>query len=225
MTTKFELITTTSRENNKWVHTVGIFEKNHKSHEYTCENNNEIIITHQVINEFIFFYPEMEFLLTKFKTSLSEDRQKFLKANEPVFTTVEESEVNSELLLKHISCLKKYKKEKGPFTRNYAKKNGIHSISVKDMLKKIEENSPSTGFFTRNSCPVCMASYKEVVEEDHHIVIPACGHPICCKCCDELLCNDGRCSICRNDYDFEEFDIMVFDINLQQIPNNRNVFC
>ena len=99
-----------------------------------------------------------------------------------------------------------------------------HFDGVINTVKTIEENSPTMNFFTQNSCPVCMASYKEVIEEDHHIVIPACGHPICCKCCDELLRNDGRCSICRDDYDIEEFDIMVFDINLQQIPHKGNVF-
>ena len=99
-----------------------------------------------------------------------------------------------------------------------------HFDGVINTVKTIEENSPTMNFFTQNSCPVCMASYKEVIEEDHHIVIPACGHPICCKCCDEVLRNDGRCSICRDDYDIDEFDIMIFDINLQKIPHKENVF-
>ena len=155
---------------------------------------------------------------------MSTDRQKFLETNEPVHTTVEELEVNSEMLMKHQSCWVNCNKEKGPFTRNYAKTNGIHSMCVKHTLKNLKENSPVMEFFTQNSCPVCMASYKEIIEEDHHIVIPKCGHPICCVCCDELLRNDGRCSICRDVLDTENFDTMVFDINLQQIPHKGNVF-
>ena len=166
----------------------------------------------------------MKFLLAKIETCLSIYRHKFFKTNIPIFSRVEKSKIDPELLRKHVSCLKSRYKKIGPFTRNFAKKNGIHRISVKHTLKNLKENSPVMDFFTQNSCPVCMASYKEIIEEDHHIVIPACGHPICCKCCDELLRNDGRCSICRDDYDIDEFDIMVFDINLQQIPHKGNVF-
>ena len=72
----FELITTTFQRNDEWVHIIRTFEKKHISCEYSCTNKNENTVTRQVINEFIFFYPKMKFLLTKFKTSLSNDRQK-----------------------------------------------------------------------------------------------------------------------------------------------------
>ena len=224
MTTNFELMTRTSRKEDKWVHSLSIYEKNLLSYDVSCTDQNENTVTRLVLEEFVDNYPKMRFLLTKIKTCLGNDRRKFLETNEPVFSIVEESEVNPDLLRKHISCWERWEKKVGPFTRNFTKLNGIHRISVKNMLKYSKENRPAMNFFTQNSCPVCMASYKEVIEEDHHIVIPACGHPICCKCCDELLRNDGRCSICRDDYDIEEFDIMVFDINLQQIPHKGNVF-
>ena len=69
MTTNFELSTLTLRRNGKWVQSFGIFEKNHRSHEVICINKDENIITRQIIDEFIFFYPTMEFLLTEIETS------------------------------------------------------------------------------------------------------------------------------------------------------------
>ena len=224
MTTNFELITTTLQKNGKWVHIVRTFEKNHICCDCSFTNKNESTITRQVMNEFIFFYPKMEFLLTKIETSLSNDRQKYLETNEPVHSIVEELEVNPEFLSKHNSCWEADGKEIGPFTRNFAKKNGIHSSCIKHMLENFEANSRAMTFFTQNCCPVCLASYKEVIEEDHHIVIPTCGHPVCCKCCDEILRNNGECSRCRDVFDKKMFDTMVFDINLQQIPHKGNMF-
>ena len=223
MTTNFALSTLTLLSNGKWVQKFSIFEKKLKSHEVICIHKDENIITRQIIDEFIFFYPKMEFLLTEIKTSLSIDRQKFLETNEPVLRVVKLG-VTLEFFRKHLSCWENHDAEIGPVTRSYAKKNGIESSCVKRTLKNLKANSPAMNFFTQNSCPVCLANYKEVIEEDHHIVIPACGHPICCKCCDELLRNDGRCSICRDDYNIDEFDIMIFDINLQPIPHKRKVF-
>ena len=224
MTINFELFTTTLQRNGEWVYIVRTFEKNHKSYDYSTTNKNESTLTRKVIEEFIYIYPKMKFLLTKFKTFLSNDCQKFLKTNVPVFSIVEELEVNPEFLRKHMSCWETYGKEKGPFTRNFTKKNGIHSSCIKHTLENFEANSPAITFFTENSCPVCMASYKEIIEEDHHIVIPPCGHPVCCKCCDEILRNNGQCSRCRDGFDIGKFDTMVYDLNLQQIPHIGKIF-
>ena len=155
MTTNFALITTTSRKEDKWVHDVNIFEKNYASYDYICTNENENIVTRLVIDEFVFIYPKMKFLQKKIETCLDNDRQKFLETNEPVFRIVEESEVNPELLRKHMSCWKRCVKEKGPFTRNFAKKNGIHRIRVKNMLKDLEGNS-RTMIFSHKKVVQCV---------------------------------------------------------------------
>ena len=69
MTTNFALSTLTLLSNGKWVQKFSIFEKKLKSHEVICINKDENIITRQIIDEFICFYPTMEFLLTEIETS------------------------------------------------------------------------------------------------------------------------------------------------------------
>ena len=155
MTINFELFTTTLQRNGEWVYIVRTFEKNHKSYDYDSTNKNESTLTREVIEEFIEIYPKMEFLRTKFETSLSNDRKKYLKSKEPVHSIVEQLEVDPDYLRKHMSCWKDYDRI-GPFTRNIVKKNGIHSSCIKQMLKDLEANNQAmTLRYLNTYCLTC----------------------------------------------------------------------
>ena len=46
--------------------------------------------------------------------------------------------------------------------------------------------------FEDNECCVCLSNYKEILDEDLHIVIPSCGHPLCCKCADNIVYGEKK---------------------------------
>ena len=65
--------------------------------------------------------------------------------------------------------------------------NAVSQFELKEKLSVVYKNSEASKFFDENKCPVCMSNYKEILDEDHHIVVLSCGHPLCCKCADNIL--------------------------------------
>ena len=59
-----------------------------------------------------------------------------------------------------------------------------NNVTPQSLLKEKLKNAKKdvVKFFEENSCPVCLSSYKEILDEDLHIVVSKCGHPFCCKC-------------------------------------------
>ena len=47
-------------------------------------------------------------------------------------------------------------------------------------------------FFNKNQWSVCLSSYKEILDEDLHNVVPYCGHPLCCICADNIFVNTKK---------------------------------
>ena len=62
-------------------------------------------------------------------------------------------------------------------------------------------------FFENNKRSVCLSNYKEILDEDLHVVVPSCGHPLCCKYADNILVSDKKeCPSCRGNFTDQSFD-------------------
>ena len=80
-------------------------------------------------------------------------------------------------------------------------------------------------FFEENQCSVCLSSYKEVLDENRHIVIPNCGHPLCCECADNILKSTKKeCPRCRGNITCQPFKLMKFNADLKMETQNQTMF-
>ena len=80
-------------------------------------------------------------------------------------------------------------------------------------------------FFVENKCSVCLSSYKEITDDNLHIVIPTCGHPLCCQCADNILVSEKKeCPRCRGNITANSFDLMKFNADLELDSQDQKVF-
>ena len=123
---------------------------------------------------------------------------------------MDELEVGPDLLRQHMSCWKKYKAED----------------RCRDAKNALEQSKGEVVFFTTNTCPVCLSSYEEVIVGGDHVVVPPCGHPICCSCYDGLLRHDGgKFPTCKEGLEISKSDIMKFDADLRLLPHEGKLYC
>ena len=102
---------------------------------------------------------------------------------------------------------------------------GISQSELKQKLSDLEKDSEVVKGFEDKSCPVCLSNYKEILDDDLHIVIPTCGHPLCCKCADTLLLSVKKeCPQCRGRVTSQSFNLMKFNADLEIDTENQIVF-
>ena len=119
----------------------------------------------------------------------------------------------------HFSC----KDEES--TPQAVEENEISQSAVKQTLVNLDKDSRNMKFFEENQCSVCFRSYVEILEEDLHIVVPFCGHPLCCHCADHILQNRKKeCPLCRESYTNQLFNRMKFNADLEMITKDQTVF-
>ena len=203
-----------------------MFEGNLETHDCQVEHEDKHFVTSRLVNELKVIYPRLSFLSKEIIEASEIGRQEFLMENRKVYNIAVEHDASNNQLRNHICCCSEITEidRSCVVTRQDARLNGIPNCDMKHHLKRFDKTSHSMEYFNRNKCPVCMISYKEILEEDRHIVIPECGHPICCTCCDEHLRNKPECPCCREEMDKNKFEAMKFDINLQLLPQGRRIF-
>ena len=102
---------------------------------------------------------------------------------------------------------------------------GISQSELKQRLSTLDKHSEVLKLFVDNKCSVCLSNYKEILDEDLHIVIPKCGHPLCCKCADTLLLSVKKeCPQCRGRVTSQSFNLMKFNADLEIDTENQIVF-
>ena len=80
-------------------------------------------------------------------------------------------------------------------------------------------------FFEDNTCSVCLSSYKEILDDNLHIVIPTCGHPLCCECADNILRRKKKeCPRCRGNITADSFNLMKFNADLEMVAQEQRGF-
>ena len=105
------------------------------------------------------------------------------------------------------------------------RETGISQSELKQKLSTLEKNSKVMKTFEGNKCSVCLSNYKEILDEDLHIVVPSCGHPLCCKCADGILDSEKiECPQCRERITLQSFNLMKFNAGLEIDTENQRVF-
>ena len=103
--------------------------------------------------------------------------------------------------------------------------NGISQSELKQKLAAFKKNGKIIKSFEGNKCSVCLSNYKEILDEDLHIVVPFCGHPLCCKCADGILeSKNKKCPQCRGKITAQSFNLMKFNADLTIDTENQRVF-
>ena len=114
----------------------------------------------------------------------------------------------------HVSCKSRESpKNEGMLTRKRRRESGVRQEDLKCRFPQM--SGEEVEFFNSHSCCVCMETYREVVEGDHHIVAPSCGHPLCCKCADGILARKPECPICKVKVDQDSFEMVKFGGDLR----------
>ena len=122
----------------------------------------------------------------------------------------------------HFSC--KMNKN-GDDTIQSSGENEISQSKLQQKLAIVEKENKAMTFFEDSKCSVCLGSYKEVLHENHHIVIPSCGHPLCCECADNILMSTKKeCPRCRGNITAASFNLMKFNADLQMVTQDQRVF-
>ena len=100
--------------------------------------------------------------------------------------------------------------------------NEISQSELQQNLAIIDKDTKVKRFFEENICSVCLRSYKMILDEKLHIVIPSCGHPLCCVCADKLLVGEKKeCPQCRRNLTADSFNLMKFNADLDNVFNFR----
>ena len=103
--------------------------------------------------------------------------------------------------------------------------NKVSQCELKQKLTKLDKDDKTMKFFEYSKCSVYLSNYKEVFYEDLHIVVPSCGHPLCCKCADNVLVSAKiECPSCRENFTAESFDLMKFNEDSTVTSDDRRLF-
>ena len=136
--------------------------------------------------------------------------------------STEISVVPDKPLEPHLSC-KKNQKEHVKTERSV--ENEITQSKLQQTLAVLDKDSSIMKFFELNKCSVCLSKYIEILDNSFHIVIPSCGHPLCCACADNILKSTKKeCPRCRGNITADSFNVMKFNDDLQIEAQDQTVF-
>ena len=103
--------------------------------------------------------------------------------------------------------------------------NKLAQSELKVKLANFDKNSRIMKLFVENKCAVCLSNYNEILKEDLHIVIPSCGHPLCCKCADGILSMaKKKCPRCKININSDSFNFMKFNTELEMVAHGQVSF-
>ena len=122
----------------------------------------------------------------------------------------------------HFSC--KTNKKEDSATQSTGE-NEISQCEIQQKLATFEKDCRVMKFFEENKCSICLRNYKEILDDELHIVILSCGHPLCCECTDNILRSEKKdCPRCRGKFTSDSFNLMKFDADLQIETQDQRVF-
>ena len=120
----------------------------------------------------------------------------------------------------HLSC-----RDSNKASKKSNRGKGISQRNLKNELGRINVSRKNEKFFRENSCSVCASTFREILDENLHIVVSSCKHVICCKCADVILSNSKPvCPHCRRKLSSDSFELMMFNNKLEQDFGNQKVF-
>ena len=81
--------------------------------------------------------------------------------------------------------------------------NEVAQSEVQQKLSIVDKDSEVMKFYEDNKCSVCLSNYSEILDDNLHIVIPSCGHPLCCECADNISKSRKKeCPRCKKKHYF-----------------------
>ena len=105
------------------------------------------------------------------------------------------------------------------------KNNEISQSELQQKLVNLDKDSRNMKFFEENQCSVCLGTYKNILDDNLHIVVPSCGHPLCCGCADNILKSAKKeCPRCRGNITADSFNLMKFNADLEMEIQDHEVF-
>ena len=117
----------------------------------------------------------------------------------------------------HVTCEKN--------SDDLTEESQIDQCEISQELKEYDEDSRVVKFFDKNSCPVCFGTYKEILDRKLHIVVPTCGHPLCCKCADNIVESISKqCPCCRRKLTSDSYNLMKFNADLELDQQDQKVY-
>ena len=120
----------------------------------------------------------------------------------------------------HMSCGKNQKD-----SSTVLAENEISQFDLKQKLASLDKNAEAMKFYDNNKCSVCLSDYKEIVDEDLHIVVPRCRITLCCKCADEISGSEKKeCPSCGGNITTDSFELLKFNSDLEVVLEDWRIF-
>lgn len=194
---------------------------------YATTNNEDVAIV-ELSDEFVRFLQ-----LLQFQTSISLEQlrlkiiQGFCQLRANHFSGNRHLSMNISLIPEvqpepHFSC--KMNQNENDTTHSSGG-NEFSQSEVQQKLAIYEKENKVMKLFKENTCSVCLSSYKEILDDNHHIVVPSCGHPLCCECADNILRSTKKeCPLCRGNFTADSFNRMKFNADLEIVAQDRKLF-
>ena len=119
----------------------------------------------------------------------------------------------------HVSCgFHSEKNFKLRVTRANTQDVGLPQFDLKHRIQNLDKESRAFKLFNKNTCSVCLESFKEVLDDERHLVVTNCCHVFCCTCLDNILKErkdeDALCPMCKCELDPQFFDLVLLHIDL-----------
>ena len=208
------------------IHCNGEYDPTSVSRDYATTNNEDVAIV-ELSDEFVYLLQFFEF-----QTSISLEQvrlkiiQGFRQLREHEFSAYYDLSMNVSFIPEvqpepHLSC--KMNQNNDDTIQSSGDKD-ISQSSVRQKLAIFEKENKVVPFFKDNNCSVCLSSYKDILDDNHHIVVPSCGHPLCCDCADNILKSTKKCPRCRGNITADSFNLMKFNADLEIVTQDQRVF-
>ena len=122
----------------------------------------------------------------------------------------------------HLSCgFHSEKNFKLRVTRANTQDVGLPQFDLKHRIQNLDKESRAFKLFNKNTCSVCLESFKEVLDDERHLVVTNCCHVFCCTCLDNILKEIGKdddepakCPMCKCELNPQFFDLFLLHIDL-----------
>ena len=184
----------------------------YRGFESETEMNEEAKV---FVEEFLNKNKNFEFLRSRMLTCF-----KWLQNGDPSFETIRIPFFMSSK--SHVSCTNNNNKHS---TTDKRTETEVPQSELKQKLASVKKNSKILKFFDDNKCSICLSTYKEILDDNFHIVASTCGHVLCCHCADNILKSKKKeCPQCRENFTTTSFDLMIFNADLEIDKRNQKLF-
>ena len=125
----------------------------------------------------------------------------------------------------YISCFFEFGKIRHfPVTRANTELWGLPQYDLKDRIQNLDKESRAFKLFNENTCCICLETFKEVLDDERHLVITSCNNVLCCAWLDNMLKKKKRnetalCPLCKVELEPDIFDLLALYIDLTVIKN------